>query len=177
LLALVSSQQNPDWQAIAAHFPSKSSHQLLDRWIKVLDPNLVKGNWTAEEDEKILNWVRVSGANAWTKLAESMPGRIGKQVRERYHNSLNPGVTKSDWSEAEDALVIQLQGQWGNKWAKIAECLPGRTDNSIKNRWNSTLRKRSPHAMFRELPQPPQLASSPAFKEEQLPDTPFDLFS
>jgi hypothetical protein len=142
LTSLVAGQQQPDWRAFASFFPTKTSHQLLDRWLKVLDPNLVKGNWTAEEDQKILAWVRTHGTNSWAQLALGLPGRIGKQVRERYHNSLDPAVNKSDWSPAEDNVLVQMHGQLGNKWSKIAEVLPGRTDNAIKNRWNATLKKR-----------------------------------
>jgi hypothetical protein len=166
----VSPNPNPDWVAIASLFPGKTAPQLLDRWDKVLNPNLVKGNWTFDEDQRILDWVRAHGSNSWTKLAETMPGRIGKQVRERYHNSLNPVVKKGDWSPVEDAQVILLHQRWGNKWARIAEAIPGRTDNSIKNRWNSTLKKQLP---VMNLVPPP---SSPIFKDDPLSPGPFDLF-
>jgi hypothetical protein len=142
---------------------------LLDRWLKVLDPHLIKGNWTAFEDQQILAWVREHGTRSWSKLAETIPGRIGKQVRERYHNSLDPGVNKSDWSAAEDALLVQLREQWGNKWSKIAELLPGRTDNAVKNRWNATLKKRyAPMTFPAESHVPPTLPRTD--------DPPFDLF-
>jgi hypothetical protein len=174
LVSLASSQPNPDWQAIAAHFSTKTMPQLIERWIKVLDPNLVKGNWSFVEDQTILNWVRIHGPGSWTKLSENMPGRIGKQLRERYHNSLSPDLRKSEWTPAEDALIIRLQGDWGNKWAKIAECLPGRTDNSVKNRWNSTLKRQ----VFPPVPpnHPPRRTASPIFTEERLMDFPAGFF-
>jgi hypothetical protein len=140
LRELVGSQLNPDWYAITAHFPSRLPHQVVDRWKCVLDPNLVKGSWTHEEDQKILAWVEENGAKKWSKLAETLTGRIGKQVRERYHNGLKPGSTAVEWSQSEDDLVFGLQLTWGNKWETIASFLPGRSANSVKNRWNSTLK-------------------------------------
>jgi hypothetical protein len=132
---------NPDWHAIATHFPSKSHRDVAYRYTRVLDPNIVKGNWTQEEDQKILDWVQENGEHSWGKLAlVDLPGRIGKQIRERFYNTLKPGVQNGEWSPSEDALLMELHSTWGNRWEKIAEFIPNRAANSIKNRWNSVTR-------------------------------------
>ncbi|EAX89221.1 Myb-like DNA-binding domain containing protein [Trichomonas vaginalis G3] len=143
LTSLVQGQDKVNWNEIAKHFHGKSSQQILERWTKVLDPTLMKGSWTRQEDETIINFVKQKGTKSWTKLAELLPGRIGKQCRERWINHLDPDINRGPWSPEEDLRLMELHSQFGNKWVKIASLMPHRSDNSIKNRWNSTLCKRS----------------------------------
>jgi hypothetical protein len=82
------------------------------------------------------------GVKDWVTLAMRLPGRLGKQCRERWRNHLDPDVNREAWTEQEDQLLIDWHEKIGSKWVKIAEYLPGRSDNAIKNRWNSTLSKR-----------------------------------
>lgn len=104
-----------------------------------------KGGWSQEEDARLLGIIAQRGAGHWAKIAEELGGsRCGKQCRERWHNHLNPENKTEAWSTEEDELLLQLFRKHGRQWAAMARVIKGRTDNMIKNRFNSTIRRLLP---------------------------------
>ncbi|CAM9107478.1 unnamed protein product [Discosporangium mesarthrocarpum] len=103
---------------------------------------IVKGPWTKEEDQMVIDCI-ARNITKWSEIAERIEGRIGKQCRERWFNHLDPSLKKSSWSPEEDAILVEAQARYGNSWTKIAKLLPGRSENTVKNRWNSAARRKA----------------------------------
>ncbi|KAI4299271.1 hypothetical protein L6164_032746 [Bauhinia variegata] len=104
---------------------------------------LKKGPWTTEEDQKLVDYIQKHGYGNWRTLPKSAGlQRCGKSCRLRWTNYLRPDIKRGRFSFEEEETIIQLHSILGNKWSAIASRLPGRTDNEIKNYWNTHIRKR-----------------------------------
>ncbi|KAL5229895.1 hypothetical protein ABZP36_028671 [Zizania latifolia] len=131
---------------------------------------LKKGPWTAEEDQKLISFLLSNGHCCWRavpKLAGLL--RCGKSCRLRWTNYLRPDLKRGLLSEAEENTVVELHAQLGNRWSKIASHLPGRTDNEIKNHWNTHIKKKLKKMGIDPLTHKPLPAPPPTQHEKHPP--------
>ncbi|WVZ65703.1 hypothetical protein U9M48_015022 [Paspalum notatum var. saurae] len=102
-----------------------------------------KGAWTKEEDDRLIAYIKAHGEGCWRSLPKAAGLlRCGKSCRLRWINYLRPDLKRGNFTEEEDELIIKLHSLLGNKWSLIAGRLPGRTDNEIKNYWNTHIRRK-----------------------------------
>ncbi|CAK7333667.1 unnamed protein product [Dovyalis caffra] len=107
------------------------------------ESGLKKGPWTPEEDERLIDYIHKHGHGSWRALPKLAGlNRCGKSCRLRWTNYLRPDIKRGKFSEEEEQIIINFHQVLGNKWSAIAQHLPGRTDNEIKNFWNTHLKKK-----------------------------------
>ncbi|XP_071706643.1 transcription factor MYB78-like [Rutidosis leptorrhynchoides] len=104
--------------------------------------DLRRGPWTVDEDFTLINYIAHHGEGRWNSLARCAGlKRTGKSCRLRWLNYLRPDVRRGNITLEEQLLILELHSRWGNRWSKIAQHLPGRTDNEIKNYWRTRVQK------------------------------------
>ncbi|KAF9593841.1 hypothetical protein IFM89_025626 [Coptis chinensis] len=107
---------------------------------------LRRGPWTLEEDSLLSHYIACHGEGRWDMLAKcSGLRRTGKSCRLRWLNYLKPDVKRGNLTLEEQVLILELHSKWGNRWSRIAQHLPGRTDNEIKNYWRTRVQKQARH--------------------------------
>ncbi|KAI4320787.1 hypothetical protein MLD38_034232 [Melastoma candidum] len=120
---------------------------------------LKKGPWTAAEDKVLVEYVERYGEGNWNAVRKKMGLlRCGKSCRLRWTNHLRPNLKKGSFTPDEERLILELHSQLGNKWARMAAQLPGRTDNEIKNFWNTRIKRRlrDRHTLYPHVQKPRQ---------------------
>ena len=132
--------------------PNKSEIRCFKRWQQLQKGSVVEeaedenfsSHWTREEDALLAQRVKDLGTRNWIIIAEEIPGRLGRQCRERWYNKVNPNITKSKWTKEEDEFLLQMFKEHGSKWSKISkmDTLLGRTISQIKNRFYQNLMKK-----------------------------------
>ena len=142
LTNLVKQFNGRSWKKISSYIPGRTAIQCLHRWTKILKPGLVKGPWTLEEDKMLIDYVTMHGAFDFSECSKLINGRNNKQCRERWFNVLNPKVVKGEWTLEEDYLIFRLYTTFGGRWIRFVPFFNGlRAENSIKNRFYSTIRR------------------------------------
>lgn len=136
------------WVKLAKQLPGRTAGQCQAKWQELLKRDSNKGNWTEEEDGMLKKWVRSTnfevaehGPSQWTGCAQVISGRKGKQCRERWVNILDPCVKIGGWSDSEQARIFEFMKEYFTSWSRISKRLRGRTENSIKNYFYSTIRR------------------------------------
>ncbi|XP_051113315.1 transcription factor MYB33 [Andrographis paniculata] len=131
---------------------------------------LKKGPWTSAEDAILVEYVKKHGEGNWNAVQKHTGLlRCGKSCRLRWANHLRPNLKKGAFTTEEERLIIELHAKMGNKWARMAAHLPGRTDNEIKNYWNTRIKRRQraglplypPELCMQTLPESQQVRDSP----------------
>ena len=135
-LILKKKRPKPKPKPALAPAPEAQADAVMPQFDPAAAPKAI-GHWTTEEDALLCKAVGTIGPRHWVQVAQLVPGRIGKQCRERWHNQLRPSIKKcTKWTRQEDMVLHQGVSGLGHRWSEIAKSIPGRTDNQVKNRYN-----------------------------------------
>ena len=119
-----------NWNSIAKFIPGKNSIQCSSRYRRIR-PGIIKGPWKKEEDTKLLSLFEKYG-KSWAAISKEMPHRTGKQIRDKFLNSLDTRYNKRKFSKEEDKMILKYHEIYGNKWSEIAKKMKARTGDMIK---------------------------------------------
>lgn len=150
LTDVMASHKSPaDWEIISReHGRGRTSRECHDRWTRYLKPGARKGQWREEEDAIVLQVIAVSSEQPaftqWAELAPRLPGRSGKQIRDRWVNYLNPAINHLPFSREDDLMLWEGHKRLGKRWVEISVKIfnSTRSENHIKNRWYSAAFKK-----------------------------------
>ena len=126
----------------APRFADFTVLEIEQRWKTICPP--IKGPWQPREDALLKRYVAAYGTERWSVISQHIPGRRGKQCRERWKNHLDPRLVKSAWTVEDDSALLAAQRRMGNRWTEIGKLLGGRGENSVKNRFHSLAARISP---------------------------------
>ncbi|KAF1882742.1 hypothetical protein Lal_00002923 [Lupinus albus] len=137
--------------------------------------SLKKGPWTQDEDAILIDYVNTYGEGNWNSVPKNSGlSRCGKSCRLRWANHLRPNLKKGAFSPEEERVIVDLHAKLGNKWARMASQLPGRTDNEIKNFWNTRIKRRERAGLPIYPPEVIRDATLYHIREEQYFDQPYN---
>lgn len=139
LIELARKYNYKNWKGISSNFEDKTSLQCFSRY-KRIRPGIIKGSWTRDEDDKIMELVGKYG-KSWSKISKVLVSRNGKQIRDRFINILDPNIKKGKFSHEEDVKLVSLYKKLGPRWATISKFFDNRTADMIKNRFHSSIKK------------------------------------
>lgn len=140
LLELSEKFKCKSWKKIAENLPGRTHVQCSARYKRII-PGVIKGAWTESEDQELIRLLGEHGKN-WAKISNFLKTRSGKQIRDRYLNTLRPGINKQKFTDEEDSIILSKYKEIGAKWSVISGFLKNRTSDSIKNRFYTSLRKK-----------------------------------
>ncbi|KAJ6217335.1 hypothetical protein RDWZM_008492 [Blomia tropicalis] len=130
------------WTKIAKYMKDRNRQQCADRWNNALDPKILKGSWSPEEDTNLIELIKIHGLK-WAKIAKYMKDRNGQQCACRWNNALDPKISKGNWTLEEDEKLKKLIKKYGSKWSIIAQIMGNRSSLQCRDRWNLRLNRKN----------------------------------